>query len=370
MPPEALPPEALPSEADGRPHALVLMVNWRQADVTLLALEGVMRLQGARITAVVCDNGSADGSIEALLDWACGARTAPNDAPAAIGGLAEPALPKPLPAILLDRTQAEAGAGARDAALVVIDTGANLGFAGGNNVGLAYALARGDVDYVWLLNNDTLVAPDAVQQLVAAMEADPGIGICGATLRYFEAPGIVQCLGGCAFDDRFASARHLGQGTPADRPIDADAVRRRLDYVMGASMFVRRRFVEEVGPLDERFFLYFEEISWARRAGDRFRLGYAPEAVVYHRSGASTGLADRRASYGGFGELMLFKNRIAFTRLYQPRFLPTVYLGLLLVLGKAVLLGRWRRVRTFLQPELWRGRPGLADLKCRSGFHE
>src|SRR5690606_5006085 len=101
-----------------------------------------------------------------------------------------------------DREKAERGGAPaeHDIPLVLVRTGANLGFAGGNNVGLGYALARPDVDAVWLLNNDTVVHPEAARALIEIMARDPGIGICGSTLLYYDRPELVQALGGARYN--------------------------------------------------------------------------------------------------------------------------------------------------------------------------
>src|SRR3546814_1772882 len=112
----------------------------------------------------------------------------------------------------------------------------------------------------------------------------PDIGICGSTLVYYATPERVQALGGGRYAPWFGRFRLDGfeQRFVLGRPAAAG-----LDFVHGASMFVSRAFVETVGLLDERYFLYFEELDWTARAGRRFRLGHAPDSVVSHKEGAA-----------------------------------------------------------------------------------
>jgi len=228
--------------------------------------------------------------------------------------------------------------------VTLLQSGANLGFAGGNNVGLRYALGGG-ADYVWLLNNDTLVEPDALTHLLARMEEDPEVGLCGSTLVYEGDRETVQAWGGARYNRWLGTVRHLGQGKPRAQAVDAPSVERDLDYLVAASTLASRRFLEEVGLLREDYFLYFEELDWAVRAKGRFRLGYAPKSVVYHKEGSSIGGSDQAKPHKSWtADLYALKNRVVFTRRYYPYALPTVYLGLMMAMLNRVRRRQWGRV--------------------------
>jgi len=227
--------------------------------------------------------------------------------------------------------------------LTLLQSGANLGFAGGNNVGLRYALAGG-AEYVWLLNNDTLVEADALTQLVTKMRREPDLGLCGSTLVYEAERDRVQALGGARYNRWLGAVRHLGQHQARTHPIDEGAVERQLDYLIGASMLASRPFLEQVGLLQEDYFLYFEELDWAARARGRFRLGYAAKSIVLHKEGSSiggTGRAKAQKSYTA--DLYALKNRVRFTRRFYPYALPTVYLGLVVALINRLRRRQWKR---------------------------
>jgi GT2 family glycosyltransferase len=161
----------------------------------------------------------------------------------------------------------------------VVETGANLGFAAGNNVGLRRALGC-DYDYALLLNNDTEVAPDFLQMLVEAGEADPSIGVLGPTIYYHQRPDTIWSAGGIIDRRRGRSVmRGLGECDPGQYRAVSE-----VDFVTGCALLCKRPVLEQVGLLDERFFMYYEEAEWcvrARRAG--FRIVHVPAARVLHK---------------------------------------------------------------------------------------
>jgi len=317
----------------------ILLVNWNGWKDTVECLESVFRIDFPRYRVVVCDNGSTDGSVERIRSWADGelGLDLPESNP--LRRLSHPPVPKPIPRVEYDRGRAEEGGDPGDggARLVLIRTGGNLGFAGGNNVGLRYALARDDFEHVWLLNNDTVVEPDALTHLVRRMEEDPRVGICGSTLPFYDRPDRLWARGGATLSRWLPYARCIDLGKPVSGPARRKDVERRMGYVAGASMLVSRPFLRDVGLLCEEYFLYYEEPDWAARARGRYSLGYAPGSVVYHKAGAATGLVGR--SPGGRRRLKGYVRRSAllFTRKHHPVALPTVWLSLLLLRTAAFL---------------------------------
>ncbi len=243
--------------------------------------------------------------------------------------------------------------------LTLLQSGANLGFAGGNNVGLRHALAHG-AEYVWLLNNDTLVEPDALTELVKKMRREPDLGLCGSTLLYESQRGTVQALGGARYNRWLGTVQHVGQHESWPQKVDEREVEGQLDYLIGASMLASRPFLEQVGLLQEDYFLYFEELDWAARARGAFRLGYAAKSIVYHKEGSSIGGSNRaKAGKSYTADLYALKNRVRFTRRFYPYALPTVYLGLLAALANRVRRRQWRRVALVVRVMLRGGNVGI-----------
>lgn len=146
---------------------------------------------------------------------------------------------------------------------------------------------------MWLLNNDTEVQPDSLTRLVERAQEDDSIGIVGSTLLYHHNRRRVQALGGARYNRWLGVAKHIGEGQNWDKIKDnirRDEIERQMDYVVGASMLVSRRFIEAVGLMSEDYSLYFEELDWAIRGKKKgFRLAWAPDSIVYHKEGATTG---------------------------------------------------------------------------------
>jgi GT2 family glycosyltransferase len=328
----------------------VVVVNWNGWEDTLECLESLLRLDHPDCSIVVCDNGSTDDSVQRIRDWAAGRLPARSGA-GPLAALTWPPAPKPVPLAEHDRERAEAGGSMDDGRLVLVRTERNLGFAGGNNVGLRYALARG-FRWAWLLNNDTVVPPGALTALVREAEREPRAGMVGSKLLYYDRPERVQALGGATYNAWLALPRHLGANLRAGEEPAWDPASR-MAYVVGASMLVSTDFVREVGLMSEEYFLYFEELDWVMRSGGRWRLGYAPGSVVYHKEGGSIGGNSHHAEKSWTADYHFMRSRLLFTRKFLPSRLPGVYVALLAAMLRRARRGRWDRVRM------------IADL-CRS----
>jgi len=161
--------------------------------------------------------------------------------------------------------------------VILIETGANLGFAGGNNVGIRYALDKG-ADYIWLLNNDTKVFENTLEAFVAAGEENQDIGILGSPIYEMNEPEVLQTWGGGRINMWLGRATRCKQGeTP--------------DYITGASMFVRRTVFNTIGLLDDKFFMYWEDADFSLRAAKHgWKLYVEPRARVLHKESASVGI--------------------------------------------------------------------------------
>ena len=236
-----------------------------------------------------------------------------------------------------------------DVTLALLPIGANLGFAGANNTGMHYALSRADFDYFWLLNNDTVVKPDTLTKLVQRMEEKPDAGLCGATILHYSSPDKVQALGGGYYCRWIGLPWHQGRFKKASDPVNRKRVEAWMNYVVGASMLVSRQFIEDIGFMCEDYFLYFEETDWAMRSKGKYALAYAPEAVVYHKIGASIGTSSDPRKKSPVCDYYSIRNRLFFTARYFPLALPTVYLVLIGALLIRCLLGKWDRARMILK---------------------
>lgn len=284
----------------------IIILNWQGADDTIACLKSLGNIKTDGFKVIVCDNNSRDDSWIKLESYARG------------------------------QTKLD---------LSLIQTGANLGFAGGNNVGLQIALTDPEMEFVWLLNNDTEVDSNALYELINYMVANPRVGICGSTLLYMDRPELIQAVGGF-YNAWLGTSRHaLSHQTYSPtlcNCVDPD----QFDYVVGASMFVRRSVLEQIGLLSEEYFLYCEEIDWAtrmKRQSAEFKLGYAPDSLVYHKEGSSTGSNERIGkTYNYSADYFLITSRMKFAKKFFPFKRWFVQMSMLVVFANRLRRKQWR----------------------------
>jgi len=302
----------------------IIVVNWNGWKDTIECLDSLLLLEYPDFRVVVCDNGSQDDSVIKLSEWF--ERT--FDSGSAVWQV-------------LGRTVAENGGGSSDALFSLVTNGVNLGFGGGTNVGLRYALACGDADFCWLLNNDTVVEALALTEMVKRLNEKPDAGMCGSTLREYDNRSSIQALGGAIYYKWLGIAWHIGRTINGDVLPDPALVEKKMDYVVGASLLVRSAYLKEVGLMSEDYYLYFEEIDWVSRGHGLYSLAYAPNSVVYHKVGASIGTATNPLRKSYQCDYYTLRNRLLFTRRFCPYALPGVYVCLVGELLVRLLLGRW-----------------------------
>lgn len=339
------------------PRVYIILVNWNGWRDSIECLESALRLDYPNFRVLLCDNASADGSLERLADWADGRApySAPESSP--LRHLTSPPLPKPLEWARIDRDRAERADLAGDPRLILVETGANLGFAGGNNVGMRYALARGDADYVWLLNNDTLVEPDCLTAMVRRLQRSAQPASCGSRILYYDDPAVVQALGGGRFNRWTAiCSQSLGRFLPASQAVDPAQYERQMTYIVGCSWLLPRDYLESVGLMDERYFLYYEEVDWVLAARGRYALCYADDARVYHKEGSSIGSPTGERPSSLLSDFYIFRNKLWITRKYFPLGLPSVYLFSLVQAARRALRGQWDKCWLILSVLLGKSR--------------
>ena len=280
----------------------VIVLNWNSADDTISCLESLKLLNGRLPKIVVCDNGSRDNSWERLKNY------------------------------VLSQDFLE---------IELIHNEDNLGYAGGNNVGLRIALADPKMEYVWILNNDTKVDPCSLEALLTYMLKHSDVGICGSTLLYMDNPGLIQAVGG-QYNSWLGTSSHILGHQIYSEDLCNDINASQIDYVVGASLFIRRTVLDCVGLMNEDYFLYCEEIDWAirmKRLMPRLKLGYAAKSLVYHKEGGSTGANDLYfKTYSYFSDFFFIVSRMKFARKFYP--LRSFFVQMTMVL---VAINRLRR---------------------------
>ena len=222
------------------PKILVLILNWNGKKDTLECLASLASAnQTPRFSILIIDNGSTDDSVSSI-------RTAFPDVP-------------------------------------ILETKANLGFAGGNNAGIEWALTK-SFEWILLLNNDTIIAPDLIQSFLDAAKAKPDAKILGAKIYRYSDPKRLDHLGG------FWNPKKAEFETFVSDQLDDGSFEemQKVDYVCGCALFMHRQVPETIGLLEESFFLLWEESDFCTRAiRAGFEIWTAPQAKVWHKVSSS-----------------------------------------------------------------------------------
>lgn len=273
------------------PRVVVIVLNWNGSADTLCCLESLEKVTYPGCEVLVVDNGSTDESVAILR------RAFPH--------------------------------------VNLIETGQNLGFVGGNNVGLEYARGSG-AEYALLLNNDTEVAPDFLDHLVAAAESDGQVGITGPSIYYFDEPDTFWSAGG-SIDWKKGVTSMIGinqieQGQYGTQP-------HLVDFVTGCALLIKMDVVNKVGMLDPRFFLYYEETEWCvrvRNAG--YDILHVPASKIWHKISPVAREASPMVHY------YMTRNRLLFLKLSDASLISWIntYVEYARTLVSWALRPRWR----------------------------
>jgi GT2 family glycosyltransferase len=223
------------------PLTYVIVLNWNGRDDTLECLASLRDSAGPSVCILVVDNGSVDGSQEAIR------REHPG--------------------------------------VILLETGSNLRFAGGNNAGIRFALEKG-AEQIMLLNNDTTVDPAFLGAMTGTLQSSSDIGIVAPKILYSADPGRLWYAGG-EISFWTGTMHHRGIREPESEVPDITC---ETGYASGCCLLAKRITVERIGLLDDSYFMYSEDADWcmrARRAG--FRVMYEPRARVWHKVSVSAG---------------------------------------------------------------------------------
>jgi len=224
-----------------QPLVFIVIVNWNGRDITLDCLDSLSRISYTNVKALVVDNASTDGSVEAI-------RSKFRD-------------------------------------VVVLKMSSNLKFAAGTNVGIRYGLEHG-ADMFLLLNNDTTVDREFLSRMVDRLRSVPSAGMVGSKIYYHNDPARIWFAGG-KLSMWTGTMRHIGIREMENGQYDAS---REIEYTTGCCILTSREMVEKVGMLDESFSMYTEDADWSmrvRQAG--YSIMFEPEAKIWHKVSVSAG---------------------------------------------------------------------------------
>ena len=189
-----------------------------------------------------------------------------------------------------------------------IQSGENIGFSGGNNIGIDISI-KNKSDYICLLNNDTIVEPGFLEPLVEAMEKDKSIGLASGKIMYYDEPNKIWCAGGY-INKLTACGYHYGRDQIDNGKYNEN---KKVSDLPGCLQLIRREVFENIGLYDEKYFLYMEDTDFCYRANQAgYKLMYISESKIYHKVSSSTG--------GQNSPLHLYymaRNRILFNRAMQ-----------------------------------------------------
>ena len=229
------------AQRDTNAPVAIVIVNWNGLADTVEVLSELDKLEGPPLHRIVVDNGSTDDSVEVLR----------RDHPE----------------------------------VHLVETGENLGFAGGNEVGIRWAFEHLEFGFVLLLNNDVELSPGLLLPLLAACR-DPHVGAAGPKIFYYEQRDMIWAAGG-ALRLRETVTEEFGKGHPDGPHFN---VAKDVTYLTTCCILVPRDALERVGLFDPVFFIGVEDADWCHRAIEAgYRIRYVPAARLWHKVAVATG---------------------------------------------------------------------------------
>ena len=223
-------------DSNKSPKIFIILLNWNNYIDTKECVESLFKISYNNYQIVIVDNGSEDDSYSKLTK------------------------------------EFKQG-------VIFIPNGMNMGFADGNNVGIKYAIKNG-ADYVLLLNNDTIVDRDFLNEMMKVAEKEPSVGILGPKIYYYSKPGVIWFA-----DGKFSRIRGGTKVTSMNVKDNGkyDDIKEQ-DFIAGCALLVKKEVLEKVGLLDKDYFIYAEEADFCirtKKAG--YRIVYVPESKVWHK---------------------------------------------------------------------------------------
>ncbi|MBT8471541.1 MAG: glycosyltransferase family 2 protein [Marinicaulis sp.] len=310
-----------------------------------LAIDAALSILGdvPSVKIVIVDNASIDDSISVLRSAFSGevdhVPLAPTNAPSPVGFAA-------LPTISAEFLEEDCEPSGKN--ITVIQARRNHGFGAGCNIGLRFLQRRFNPNIFLLLNPDALLATGAINAFRSRL-ADREAGLCGASILRFENPQETQAFGGASLNRLTLLGKNIGAGPASDQLPTRNLVESNLSYPLGAAIAFRKDFLEHAGFFDENYFLYYEEADLVRRGAPAFRPVWAPEAIVYHRHGASAGSRRKQGGRSVLADFHMARSRMLYARKWRPILTPLL---LLLSCGQAcrrILRGHWRQAGAIMR---------------------
>ncbi|WP_321422000.1 glycosyltransferase family 2 protein [uncultured Methanobacterium sp.] len=266
-----------------KPKVSIIILNWNGWKDTIECLESLYQIDYLNYDVIIVDNDSKNDSIQKIKDYCQGKINIKSDF------IAEPNNHKPITVLEYDMNESESVITGNEffalqpnRRITIIKNEKNLGFPEGCNVGMRYALNQ-QSDYFLLLNNDTVVDKEFLNELINVAESDPQIGILGSKIYFYDNPEMIQAAGG-KINWNLGNITTFGG---LDKGQFEEIIER--DYVYGTSLILKKEVIDKVSLMDPSFFFGVEEYDYCtktKKAG--FKIIYVPKSLVWHKGGASS----------------------------------------------------------------------------------
>lgn len=299
----------------------VVILNWNNAGDTIDCIKSVLQSKNVDFNIVICDNASTDDSFSTIKSYLLSDEISFCDKKIT----------------LIDDFNSYNLLDVVDNSINLIQTGQNLGYAGGNNVGIKFSISLLNADYIWVLNNDTVVSPDALYNSLIYCE-NKKIDVLGSKICYFSDRNVIQSLGGY-YNKWTMTTSNAYQNSTSDLVIDCDEISK-LDYLIGASLFVNKKVFDAVGLLCEDYFLYYEEIDFFNRIKNKFKFSICFDSLVYHKVGAST-----KSGKSDIADFCSVRNRLYIAYKFHPQSLFFTWISLFGVFINRLMRGEFKKAK-------------------------
>jgi GT2 family glycosyltransferase len=279
----------MPEEKLKDPIVDIIILNWNGWEDTIECLDSIYRISYPNYEVIVVDNGSKNESIEKIKKY-CRDKICTNSKL-----IQNPSEQNNKPIEIIEYTKKELELVKKretknqsfSRKLIMIKNEKNMGFAEGNNIAMRYALKALNPDYILLLNNDTVVDKEFLNEALDVAKSDEKIGIVGPKVYYYCLKGrkdIINFAGG-KLDMWKGHAYHIGWNE-ADKG-QYDKIQK-VDYVEGSALLVKRDVIEKIGLIDKNYFAYWEEIDFCTRAyNEGYYSVYVPRSKIWHKISSS-----------------------------------------------------------------------------------
>jgi GT2 family glycosyltransferase len=307
----------------------IIILNWNGWQDTIECLESLYKIDYPNYDVIIVDNGSQDNSVEMIKNYALGDLLIESDffefekcnKPINIFEYESKTL-KSLS--IIDRKYHNLDSNKR---LILIKNNHNSGFSEGNNIGINFALKILQPKYFLLLNNDTIVHNNFLDELVKFANKSPKIGIVGPKVLYYNKPKKTAFMGNnvnlCNGRIFHVFKKNESSSTPV-----------KIGFVYGCGLLIKRNVLDDIGLLDPNYFLYYEDVDWCLRARRKgYDVFYVPKSMIWHKIPLKGSISLNSYYYGNRNSFLLIKkNRSSikfvscYIRLFINKFMLSVYL--------------------------------------------